>query len=297
MLAGLTHLHMWMPSLRQVNYLGTMHAVMPDRLQAAALMVMLCLWQCCGSCMEQIHPPPWECRTAPRRTRPCGALWDLVFCSRLEGRSLLGCQGIWLCRACTLVVFTGSCGLGQWIRGTVHHYVNSLSMENEHRAYNKSGKQGKCCILIHQHSRNSWTRHSLVGGTVLPCWHGMTSKGSTVSGGWCGCKGGTPAFQGHGTSLTKSIQVLKQALSYCTSQSSTLRRFRVGLACACGTQKQNGTGLKITWMLRLYIQLWLGFVTVCNCQIRHVLLITYSFLMFFCLLAFFIWAFLGWGHC
>lgn len=115
-----------------------------------------------------------------------------------------------------------------------------------------------------QHLRSSRTRHSMVGGTILPRWHGMTSDGSTMSGGSDGSKGGTPGFRGHDTWLKQSIQVLKQALRNFTLQFSTSRRFRVGLAHACGTQKQNGTGLKITWMSRL--QKHVHTAVTCFCQ-------------------------------
>lgn len=69
----------------------------------------------------------------------------------------------------------------------------------------------------------------------------MTGNGSTMSGGCHGCKGGTPVFQGHSMRLKKSNQ---QAFSYFTLQFCTFKRLRVGLACACGTQKQKRTDLK-----------------------------------------------------
>lgn len=93
------------------------------------------------------------------------------FSASLRAEVMLVCQGIWLCRACTLFgsVLTGSCGLGHQIRETAHHYAKALSMETEHRAYDKSGKQDECCALIHQHLKSSRTSHSLVGGIILPC--------------------------------------------------------------------------------------------------------------------------------
>ncbi|KAM9390050.1 RNA helicase Mov10l1 [Phaethornis superciliosus] len=79
-------------------------------------------------------------------------------CSRAEVVSV--CQGIWLCRACTLSHVADSCGLGHWIRETAHHEVKALSMETEHKAYEKSGKHDECCVLIHQHEeQQNKTQH------------------------------------------------------------------------------------------------------------------------------------------
>lgn len=180
------------------------------------------------------------------------------------------------------------CLLELWF-GTVDQRDSSSLCEfieygTEHRAYNKSGKQGECCILSHQHFRNSRTRHSMVGGTGLPCWPGITHNGSRVSGGWCGCKGGTPAFRAMQHDWQSPFKYWKGLSAIVLCNPVHVEDSEQGWPVHVEHKRKMALAWK--WPgCQDYIQPWLGFVTVCNCKTRHA--DNLQILTLFCLLGFF----------
>lgn len=110
------------------NCLGHMRAVMPNTLQAAAVSGHAVP----DSLVAVLGANPPSSMGMQNCSQEDTSLWCIVrlgFLQQSQGQKFIGLPRHMALQGLHTGCVYWSCDLGQWIRGTVHHYVNSLSME------------------------------------------------------------------------------------------------------------------------------------------------------------------------